>query len=104
MSCYALNFYSSYTDTMRIWQIFGICLAIHFLAVHSSRGTFSRNTDEEFQMLIAGGLFPDKGKYVRNLVSIRTLQYVEYPGDNHFCTGVIISSRTVMTAAHCVTE
>lgn len=89
---------------MKIWQIIGICLATQFLAVHSGRGTFSRTKDEDFQMLIAGGLFPDKGKYVLNLVSIRTLHFIEYPGDNHFCTGVIISSRTVMTAAHCVTE
>lgn len=71
---------------------------------NGERGTITRNSDDKFQMLIAGGIVPDNGKFVRNIVSIRTLNYIQFYGDNHFCTGVILSSQTVLTAAHCVTE
>ncbi|XP_034480167.1 salivary plasminogen activator beta-like [Drosophila innubila] len=72
--------------------------------VYGARGTFGKPTDDKFQMLIAGGIIPDNAKFVRNLVSIRTMEFIEYAGDNHFCTGVIISSKTILTAAHCVTD
>ncbi|KAL7739490.1 hypothetical protein ACLKA6_003935 [Drosophila palustris] len=72
--------------------------------VYGARGTFGRPNDDTFQMMIAGGVLPMKSPYLMNLVSIRTLDYIQYRGDNHFCTGVIISSRAVLTAAHCVTD
>ncbi|XP_022232637.1 anionic trypsin-2 [Drosophila obscura] len=39
-----------------------------------------------------------------HLVSLRSYKYVEHPGDNHFCSGVIISERLVLTSGHCITN
>lgn len=91
---------------MNIYQILIICLliVIRLDLEYGEQGTLSRNSDDEFQMLIAGGILPDFGKFARNIVSIRTLHFIEFYGDNHFCTGVILSSQTILTAAHCVTE
>ncbi|KAM8712836.1 hypothetical protein ACLKA7_013207 [Drosophila subpalustris] len=81
------------------------CIFLEFVSfVCGARGTFGRAKDDKFQMMIAGGILPQNAPYVRNLVSIRALDYIEYMGDNHFCTGVIMSSKTVLTAAHCVTD
>ncbi|KAL7739871.1 hypothetical protein ACLKA6_003359 [Drosophila palustris] len=87
----------------RQFVFFWIFLKFVFF-VCGARGTFGRPNDDTFQMMIAGGILPRKSSYVMNLVSIRTLNYIEYRGDNHFCTGVIVSSRAVLTAAHCVTD
>ncbi|XP_017052894.1 granzyme M [Drosophila ficusphila] len=38
------------------------------------------------------------------LVSLRTRKYIYVPGDNHFCTGVILTNRHVLTSAHCITD
>ncbi|XP_022218222.2 chymotrypsin-2-like [Drosophila obscura] len=40
----------------------------------------------------------------RFVVSIRTRTPRKYYGDNHFCGGVIISLRFVMTCAHCLID
>ncbi|KAM8714937.1 hypothetical protein ACLKA7_002049 [Drosophila subpalustris] len=87
----------------RQFVFFWIFLKFVFF-VCGARETFGRPNDDTFQMMIAGGILPRKSSYVMNLVSIRTLNYIEYRGDNHFCTGVIVSSRAVLTAAHCVTD
>ncbi|ALC41376.1 CG15873 [Drosophila busckii] len=85
-------------------MLFALYLLQLLRAVPCDRGTITRDHDEAFNMLIAGGVLPDNGKYASHVVSIRTLEMIEYPGDNHFCTGVIISSTTILTAAHCVTD
>ncbi|XP_017012228.2 protein C activator [Drosophila takahashii] len=38
------------------------------------------------------------------LVSLRTRKYIHTTGDNHFCTGVILTNRHVLTSAHCITD
>ncbi|XP_030557930.1 chymase-like [Drosophila novamexicana] len=90
--------------SMNSCQLLYVWLMLPLGLVSAGRGTFTRNSDDEFQLLIAGGIIPDNSKYTRSIVSIRTLKYIQYYGDNHFCTGVIISSRAILTAAHCVTD
>ncbi|XP_018802646.1 PREDICTED: kallikrein-6-like [Bactrocera latifrons] len=40
----------------------------------------------------------------KHIVSIRTTRATAYFGDNHICTGSIISSNLILTSAHCVID
>ncbi|XP_017067843.2 ovochymase-2 [Drosophila eugracilis] len=39
-----------------------------------------------------------------HLVSLRTRKFIHSPGDNHFCTGVILTNHHILTSAHCLTD
>ncbi|XP_046865965.1 chymotrypsin-like protease CTRL-1 isoform X3 [Drosophila willistoni] len=69
-----------------------------------NRGVISDLDDESFEMLIAGGYQADYAVLGRHVVSIRTIDKIRYNGDNHFCTGMVISRRAILTAAHCLTD
>ncbi|XP_034105882.1 putative trypsin-6 [Drosophila albomicans] len=60
------------------------------------------NDDDDFRFLVTGGYRPENNLLVKYVVSIRYNKERKYFGDNHFCGGAIISSKTILTAAHCL--
>ncbi|XP_034485031.1 putative trypsin-6 [Drosophila innubila] len=78
--------------------------------VHRSRNSNSNfntsvsniNDDDDFRFLVTGGYRPENNALVKYVVSIRTVNERKFFGDNHFCGGAIISSKSILTAAHCL--
>lgn len=62
------------------------------------------NIDDEFNYLVMGGQRASAVERVRAMVSIRSAKHTVAFGDNHICSGTIISIAVVITAAHCLVE
>ncbi|XP_059226034.1 trypsin alpha-3 isoform X2 [Stomoxys calcitrans] len=61
-------------------------------------------SNADTQGYISSGFRPTDGNLESYVVSIRTRKPTAYFGDNHFCSGVIITSRIILTSAHCVMD
>ncbi|KAH8253331.1 hypothetical protein KR032_004975, partial [Drosophila birchii] len=86
---------------MQFWFLW--LILIRFL-VKAEHGVVTDVSDETFEFLISGGYKAAANRWSRHIVSIRTVSYLRSSGDNHFCAGILISSRAVLTAAHCLTD
>ncbi|XP_020718194.1 putative trypsin-6 [Ceratitis capitata] len=57
----------------------------------------------DYTFLVAGGQrIPEVQNYTRFMVSLRARTATKYFGDNHYCAGVIISIRWILTSAQCI--
>lgn len=78
-----------------------------FVLLQSSQlcRTFIANStsDGDYKFLVAGGQrIPAVQNYTRFMVSLRLRTATRYFGDNHYCAGVIISYRWIVTSAQCM--
>lgn len=73
-------------------------------ATYKNDSLNNKNIVNEFNYLIMGGERSIYMPRVRAMVSIRSIKEKEFFGDNHICSGAIISISLVLTAAHCVVE
>ncbi|XP_018802614.1 PREDICTED: trypsin-1-like [Bactrocera latifrons] len=61
------------------------------------------SSDGDYKFLVAGGQrVANVQNYARFMVSLRQRTATRYFGDNHYCAGVIISYRWIVTAAQCI--
>lgn len=60
-------------------------------------------TEGDYKFLVAGGQHaPEVGNYTRFMVSLRARTATKYFGDNHYCAGVIIGYRWIISSAQCM--
>lgn len=62
------------------------------------------SVENEFNYLLMGGERSIHLPRIRSMVSIRSVKHTAFYGDNHICSGVIISISLIITAAHCLVE
>ncbi|XP_050330409.1 serine protease 1-like [Bactrocera neohumeralis] len=78
-----------------------------FVLLQSSQlcRTFIENStsDGDYKFLVAGGQrVQNVQNFTRFMVSLRQRTATRYFGDNHYCAGVIISYRWIVTSAQCM--
>lgn len=102
---------------MYIMRIFALNLALlvnlHLILAQFNEETLSASSipvreenieDDEYIYLVMGGHRAVTMSRIRAMVSIRSIKHTVAFGDNHICSGTVISVSLVLTAAHCLVE